>query len=233
MQQHLVVLVVSGHEQHGGPVRELQLLVAEGLVGGLADDGSLFGQLGDERLVLHVVHIGGELLGASLGHCLAHVVLSGVGQAVGFACPLHDYEVLVAVGNHLGQRHVDHLNGNVGGQHLHGLVEVLNRGDGLARQIVVAIFVAKLVVGDFCAVGILLLQRAQVVGLGALILRLGEAELGYAASLTDQGGERLHVAAVLGNTAHLEGVLRRSQQVHVVIATGLQEGTIGVVGQLL
>ena len=71
----------------------------------------------------------------------------------------------------------------------------------------VAIGIAKLMVLSFVAVGILLFEGSQVVGLGALILGGGEAKLAYTARLADDALERLHVLSLLGDYDKLEIVL--------------------------
>ena len=97
----------------------------------------------------------------------------------------------------------------------------------------VAIFVAISIVGNLGTVGIGFLQRAEVVGLGTLVLGGGESELSHATSLADEGGQRLHFASFLRNAHQREGILGRCQQVFFIIAASLDEGTVRIVGELL
>ena len=82
LQQHLVFLVVGVLEYHLCAVRQRQFLVAQQRVGLLAGYAPLGGQLLDEGLVLHVVHVGRELLGLHGGHGLLDALLGGVSRAV-------------------------------------------------------------------------------------------------------------------------------------------------------
>ena len=95
------------------------------------------------------------------------------------------------------------------------------------------VLVDKLAVVAFVLVGILLVEQTQVVGLVAVVLCGGEAELSGAPGLGECCAESSLLLSVLGQDAYLEGVDRLGEQVLVGAGRGLQEGALGLLGIFL
>ena len=81
---------------------------------------------------------------------------------------------------------------------------------------------------DLVAVGVLLLEHSEIVGLGALILSGGEAEVAGTLGLADQSLQRFHVAAFFGYTDELEGILGLRDHILSVVGNSLEERTVGI-----
>ena len=95
--EDFVFLEIGGLEQHACAVAQLQILEAQRLVVALLDDFSGLGQVSDERLILHVVHIGGNiglLGGIDSGH---QAFLAGIDGAFLLLVQVQHHQVL-AVG---------------------------------------------------------------------------------------------------------------------------------------
>ena len=129
LEQNLVVLEVGLLKNHAGTVRECQLLIAKflvlGLLGNLASLRHSLG--GNQRLVLHIVHIGLNLLGAHGINGLGHLLLGGQGITLTVGGEEGHHEVGVVIGDEfLLQCLVDGLEWNHRSHLLHDLVILLD-----------------------------------------------------------------------------------------------------------
>ena len=135
-------------------------------------------------------------------------------------------------GDVLGHHLVDNVNGNLGSNHAHDLIFLLNRGHGLVVEVVAVVLAGKTCIGNLVALVILLLELAQVLFLGTLILGSGETVLGSAHSLGDYGLYSSLGLAILGQYRQGEGIHSVGQQVAAVIGVGLYVGAVGLLGFL-
>ena len=113
LELDLVVLVVGLLQDDAGTIGERQLLVAKLRVLLLLDDLASLRQLGlvEQRLVLHVVLVGLELLSAHTVDGLLHLGLGGVDLAVLLLLIERDDEVGIVVGDEVLGILVDHIDG--------------------------------------------------------------------------------------------------------------------------
>ena len=220
-----VVLEVGLLQNNSSTIRERQLLITKDLVLSLLDNltGLNLGDV-DQWLVLDIVYVGLNLLSTGSSNGSSHVLLGRINLTLLFLSPLHNNEVAVSSRNQFRKQLVDSSNGDIGGNLLHHLIEHIQWGNRLVRKIVITILVTKLSISALVAVGILLLQRTQVVCLGTSILRSGEAELTSTSCLTVECLQRLHVLAFLGHTNQFEAVLGLRQQILAIVSICLEEG---------
>ena len=129
LELDLVVLEVGLLQNHTGAVGECQLLIAKFLVLGLLGNfTSLRHSLGsNQRLVLHVVHVGFNLLGAHSINSLGHLLLGGQGITLTVGGEKGHHEVGVVIGDEfLLQCLVNGLEWNHRSHLLHDLVILLD-----------------------------------------------------------------------------------------------------------
>ena len=144
------------------------------------------------------------------------------------------HQVLVVLGYHLGSQHVDGGHGDVGYYLVHQRILVLYARHRLVGQVVAHAEVVEVGVGRLVAVGVELLQAAQVVSFGAGVLGLGEAELACALHFSHGHGQGLDVLALLGHYLQLEGIFRLADAHELTIAYACgYKGAIRLLHQLL
>ena len=228
-----VFLEGGGFEHHLGAVAQGELGVAQLVILGLFHDLARLGHGAHEGLLLHVVDIGlnlgcvGSVDGSlEAGHC-------GIDGALFLLVEVDHDHVGVAQAHKLLEGLVDGLDGNVGGKHVHHLVLGLDRGHGLLLQVVAGIEAAKALGALLVAVVVGLLQVAQVVALGALILGGCEAVLAGLEHCLEGTLQGLGGLAFLGEGIDLEGVFGLGEEILAVAGTCLDKRAVGVLGLLL
>ena len=231
-QQHLVLLQVGLLQHDGHTVRQRQLGIAKEVVLHLFLDRALLGQLGHQRLVLHVVHISLNLGCTGCGDGLLHTVLSGIHGTVLLRIEVQHHQIGVGLRNQLLHHHIDSLQGQYGNQLLHRLVGIVDAGDRLLVQEVLHILIHKVAVVELVLVRVLLVEIALIVGLETVVLRRSETELGSTTSLGQGSSQSGLGLSVLGNDIQSEGINGTRQQIRSVLGISLQEGTLGLLGIL-
>ena len=214
-----------------GAIAQRQLLVVELLAGNLLDNLASLRHLGDEGLVLHVVHVGFNLCGTSVGNGLFETLHSRIYGAFLLLVHVHHHEVRVIGRQHLLHQGVDILQRNHGRHLLHHLVVHVDRRDGLLVQEVLGIILTELVVVTLVLIRVRLLQTTQVVLLVALILGGSEAELSGTATLYHQRLQGCFCLAFLRQGVEVESVLGLREQIAAIGGRALHERAVGLLGQ--
>ena len=132
--QDFVLLEVGGLEQHASAIAQFQLLVTESLVVTLIHDFTILGQFRDQRLLLHIVNVGGDLGGLGGIDGVQHTFLGRIDGTVFLLIEVHHHHVLAIQTNEIGQQLVDVLNRDLGSYCSHVLVIVLYRHQRLVVQ---------------------------------------------------------------------------------------------------
>ena len=110
--------------------------VAELIVGFLLHDLSTLRLLLDERLVLHVVHVGCELFATGCLHSIEKLLLGGICSAFLLGVEIDDYEIGVVVVETLLDSFVDSFYGNHGHHLFHQLIGDIDAGQRIVIQVV-------------------------------------------------------------------------------------------------
>ena len=232
-KHHLVFLEIGVLHEHSDTIREFQLGVAELLVLRFLLNLAGLGQLGNERFVLHIVHIGLQLLRASIADGGEQAFACGIGVAFLLIVERHDDHVRILL-HHLEQlfgEAVDGLEGNSGNQLIHRLIGILNRRHGLVGKEMTAALTIELRVGALLTVRIRLLERAQVVGLVAVVLGLCESELCHTASLLKHRLQSFaHHRHLLWHDIEVEGALRFREDVVAITASCIHKRAAFLLG---
>ena len=221
--------------EHSDTIREFQLGVAELLVLRFLLNLARLGQLGNERLVLHIVHIGLQLLRAGVVDSGEQAFACGIGVAFLLIVERHDDHVRIPLHHpeELLGKVVDALEGNSGNQLIHRLIGILNRRHGLIGEEMTATLTVELRVGALLTVRIRLLERAQVVGLVAVVLGLCESELCHTASLLEHRLQGLtHHRHLLWHDIEVEGTLGLREDVVAVAASCIHKRAAFLFGDL-
>ena len=207
LKQHLVILEIGLLQDYLGTIRECQFLVAKRIVLCLFDNLTLGGQLSDQRFFLHIIDPGCECLSAH-GLCsLLHSFGSQVSLTLFLLLHLEGHEVLVIHTDNLLCKLVDNLERQLLSQHVHRLIVILYRRNGIILKEVLDITIGELIVLHLVAVGVLLLQGAQVVSLGTGELSGSEAEVMDALGLAYHGLQGLNLLTLLSHTDEQQSIL--------------------------
>ena len=221
--------------EHGNAVREFQLGVAELLVLRFLLNLARLGQLGNERFVLHIVHIGLQLLRASIADGGEQAFACGIGVAFLLIVERHDDHVRILL-HHLEQlfgEAVDGLEGNSRHHLVHRLIGILNRRHGLISEEMTATLTVELRVGALLAIRIRLLERTQVVGFVTVVLSLCESELSHTASLLEHRLQGFaHHRHLLRHDIEVEGTLGLREDVVAVAASCTHKRAAFLLGHL-
>ena len=125
-EDYLVLLQVGLLQHDGNTVGECQLLVVELLAGYFLLDFASLGLFGNERLVLHIVHVSLYLVSTGIGHSLAQRLLRGIDGSILLLIHVKHHHVRVVLGNKLLHQTVHSFKRQVGHEHLlHNLVVVI------------------------------------------------------------------------------------------------------------
>ena len=179
-------------------------------------DFAFLGQLRNQRLVLHIVHIGFDLGSATIGDGLLQTLLRGIDGAFLLVVEVHHHEVRVAGRYQFLHHSVDSLQRNHRSHLLHRRIGIVDAGDGELVEEVLHILVHELTIETLVLVRVLLLEIAQVVSLEASIFRSGESELSGTTGLCDGGRHGSLQLSVLRQDTKFEGVHRLREQIVAV-----------------
>ena len=231
-ENHLVFLVVGLLGIHLHTVREGVDLIVELVAHLLALDAAFLGQSGHDGLVLHIVNVCLHLVGTSGGNSLAQSVLGGVGVTLFLVEQGEHHHVSVGGRHQLFHVLVDGFQRNGWNNLLEHHILIVERWDRCLVEEVAHILIDKLAAVALVFVAVDLVERAQVVGLRALILCSGEAELSGATALAQQHLQCLFQSAVLGNGAQGKCLNSLREQVVAVFGLSAHVRTVRILGQL-
>ena len=232
IEHHLVFLVVGLLGIHLDAVREGVDGIVELVALHLALDAAFLGQGGHDGLVLHVVHVSLHLVGTSCIQGLAQSVLSRIDVTLFLVQQGEHHDVRVIGGHILLHSLVDGLQRNGGDNLLEHHILVVERWDRSLVKEVAHILVDELLAVALVLVAVDFVERAQIVGLGALIFGSGEAKLSGTACLAHQHLQCLVHLSFLGNSAQGESFLGLREQVVAILGLGTHKRTVGILGQL-